>query len=708
MTTDLKDRPPHLSKWEPVQHVEQQSPLASLCKFSFLIDNKGTKLFSNEAKPWNRDWLRLRVIGGEDQVSGPRNIIRMRKDVRILLVGERHVGKTSIIMTLVNEEFPSEVPACAEEVTIPAEVTLEKVPTHIVDYSEVEQTEETLKEELNLANAICLICAVNDEQSFEKVSTKWIPLINHKMNEDERVPIILVANKSDVLDHSNMDTILPLMNQFPNIEVCIECSAKTMKNISEVFHYAQKAVLHPISPLYSIKDKELKPKCAEVLARIFKISDIDNDGILNDQEMDSFQQLCFNTPLLPKTVREVKKIVKQNTTSGISKKGFTLQGFIYLHTSIVQRGRHETMWTVLRTFGYDDDLELNEALVDSGLKIPLGCTTELSQSADLFLHRIFNKHDQDKDNALNPVELQDLFSVFPCPPWDPEFQSMVHTTDDNCWITWQGFIAHWTLTAYLEPKRFLKHLLFLGYPLLMEQELSTAIIVTKDKKIDLQKGQSQRNVFLCRVVGSRGAGKSSFLQTFLGHNNAKPLHSDHHSIYAINTVQVYGQDKYLLLHESAQPNPADVPCDVACLLYDVNDAQSFRHCANVHKILKHDGVRCLVVACKSDLPELRQDYWSSPAKFCRDNGLPPPVPFSCVCVEAPAQDVFVKLATLAAHPSPHRYSMGFRSGVIAGHFGTVQRFVLNHSWVLFEVCLGSLSCCKTHDLRRRPSFLTLG
>ena len=42
--------------------------------------------------------------------------------------------------------------------------------------------------------------------------------------------------------------------------------------------------------------------------------------------------------------------------------------------------------------------------------------------------------------------------------------------------------------------------------------------------------------------------------------------------------------------------------------------------------------------------------------------------------------------------------MGFGSGLIAGHFRTLQRFVLNHFRVLFEVCFGSLSCWKTHDL----------
>ena len=62
----------------------------------------------------------------------------MKKDVRILRVGEPRVGKTSLIMSLVSEEFPEEVPPRAEEITIPADVTPERVPTHIVDYSEAE------------------------------------------------------------------------------------------------------------------------------------------------------------------------------------------------------------------------------------------------------------------------------------------------------------------------------------------------------------------------------------------------------------------------------------------------------------------------------------------------------------------------------------------------------------------------------------------
>lgn len=69
-----------------------------------------------------------------------------RRNVRILLIGERGVGKTSLILSLVSEEYAEEVPSKAEEITIPADVTPEQVPTHIVDYSG------------NLPDLHCMLC----------------------------------------------------------------------------------------------------------------------------------------------------------------------------------------------------------------------------------------------------------------------------------------------------------------------------------------------------------------------------------------------------------------------------------------------------------------------------------------------------------------------------------------------------------------------
>ncbi|NWQ78395.1 MIRO2 GTPase, partial [Columbina picui] len=456
----------------------------------------------------------------------------MKRDVRILLLGEAQVGKTSLIMALVGEEFPEEVPPRAEEITIPADVTPEKVPTHIVDYSESEQTEDELQEEIAKANVVCVVYDVTKEATIEKIRTKWIPMVNGGVEKGSRIPIILVGNKSDLQVGSSMDVILPIMNQFSEIETCVECSAKNLKNISELFYYAQKAVLHPTAPLYDPEEKQLKPACAQALTRIFNLSDQDNNQILSDDELNYFQKSCFGNPLAPQALEDVKMVVWKNTTDGVQDNGLTLNGFLFLNTLFIQRGRHETTWTILRRFGYDDELELTDdylypqCVSCCGLGWA-GCDTPM-----------------DQDGALSPAELQNFFSVFPCVPWGPELYNTVCTTDKGL-LSLHGFLCQWTLVAYLDVRHCLECLGYMGYPILSEQDSQTQALtgtampsppvtawvlplahpasflpVTREKRIDLEKGQTQRNVFLCKVLGARGAGKSAFLQAFLGRSLA--------------------------------------------------------------------------------------------------------------------------------------------------------------------------------------------
>lgn len=97
----------------------------------------------------------------------------LRRNVRILLLGDQAVGKTSLILSLVSEEFPEEVPPKAEEITIPAEVCPENVPTNIVDYSSIEQSDDSLIEEIQKAHVVCIVYAVDDEHTLDRISSHW-------------------------------------------------------------------------------------------------------------------------------------------------------------------------------------------------------------------------------------------------------------------------------------------------------------------------------------------------------------------------------------------------------------------------------------------------------------------------------------------------------------------------------------------------------
>ena len=72
---------------------------------------------------------------------------------------------------------------------------------------------------------------------------------------------------------------------------------------------------------------------------------------------------CFNAPLQPDEVVGVKKVVREKMPEGVNDRGLTLTGFLFLHALFIEKGRLETTWTVLRKFGYDNDIKLRDDLI---------------------------------------------------------------------------------------------------------------------------------------------------------------------------------------------------------------------------------------------------------------------------------------------------------------------------------------------------------
>ncbi|XP_047389228.1 mitochondrial Rho GTPase 2 isoform X3 [Sciurus carolinensis] len=542
--------------------------------------------------------------------------------------------------------------------------------------AEAEQTDEELWDEIRKANVVCVVYDVSKETTIEKIRTKWIPLVNGKTERGPRLPIILVGNKADLRSGSTMEAVLPIMSQFPEIETCVECSAKHLKNISELFYYAQKAVLHPTAPLYDPETKQLRPACAQALTRVFRLSDQNLDHTLSDEELNAFQKSCFGHPLAPQALEDVKRVVCKNVVGGVRDDRLTLDGFLFLNTLFIQRGRHETTWTILRRFGYSDSLELTADYLCPKLHVPPGCSTELNHRGYQFVQQVFEKHDQvSATTPASPASPQHCdcgpsahrTMMAPSRPWSCRTSSVCSQWPPGALsshalsaLTPAGcpcMVSSASGLTYLDVQRCLQHLGYLGYPTLCEQDSQAqAITVTREKRMDQEKGQTQRNVLLCKVIGARGVGKSAFLQAFLGHSledtRASPGEPP---IHTIDTVQVSGQEKYLILCEvsvdSMLASSLDMACDVACLMFDGSDPASFAFCATIYKHHYMDGqTPCLFVSSKADLPAGATPPGLSPVDFCRRHRLPAPTPFSCAGPAQPSTDVFTCLATMAAFP----------------------------------------------------------
>lgn len=60
----------------------------------------------------------------------------------------------------------------------------------------------------------------------------------------------------------------------------------------------------------------------------------------------------------PSEIVEVKRVVQEKLPEGVNENGLTLSGFLFLHALFIEKGRLETTWTVLRKFGYNNDIRL--------------------------------------------------------------------------------------------------------------------------------------------------------------------------------------------------------------------------------------------------------------------------------------------------------------------------------------------------------------
>ncbi|XP_046681106.1 mitochondrial Rho GTPase isoform X2 [Homalodisca vitripennis] len=586
--------------------------------------------------------------------------VSSHRNVRILLVGDRGVGKTSLILSLVSEEFPEDVPHKAEEITIPADVTPEMVPTNIVDYSAVEQTDLQLSEQLQRAHVVCLVYSVADDDTLMRVTTYWLPYIREALSHTRRPPVILVGNKVDLVEYSTVDAACDIMEEFPEVESFVECSAKTLKNISEMFYYAQKAVLHPTGPIYISDRQDLTDECKKALTRIFKVCDMDNDGLLNDAELNSFQKRCFDTPLRPEAMEDVKVVLRKNISGGVSPNNcITLTGFLFLHCLFMQRGRSHTTWTVLRKFGYNENLHMSKEFLFPPIRVPNGCSTELNHKGQQFFTAVFERFDKDKDGALSPFEQESLFSMCPAPPWGSDIKDIVPTNHQG-WVTLHGFICFWMLTTLHDLPTTLEYLAYLGYPISDDENQLSAITVTREKRVDLLKRQSTRTVYECHVLGAVTVGKSMLCRSHIGQylEDVPDWEIQGVTQCTINMVHVYGQEKYLVLKDIDLPNkdavlhPADVACDVVCLVYDGTNPQSFEYIANVFtKYYQESKVPVMVVCTKADRPQVRQDFTIQPADFCEMHKLSPPHAFTAS--RDSSAELFVKLATMSAFPRFH-------------------------------------------------------
>ena len=171
--------------------------------------------------------LKLRLIRGMKlEFSSWEMVSRLSCHSFCFLEG---VGKTSIIKTIVTDNFPKIVEKVFRTVTISPDLYLlpNNNNTILVDSSSNKSHEQHTDSEIEKASVIVLVYDLTNHDSIKNMRTIWLPRIV-KINEN--VPIIIAGNKMDLRStaaESEMESLLtPTFMDFKQVEMGIECSAK--------------------------------------------------------------------------------------------------------------------------------------------------------------------------------------------------------------------------------------------------------------------------------------------------------------------------------------------------------------------------------------------------------------------------------------------------------------------------------------------------
>ncbi|XP_015062119.1 mitochondrial Rho GTPase 1 [Solanum pennellii] len=578
--------------------------------------------------------------------------------VRIVVAGDAKTGKSSLILTAATDTYPPNVPPVLPPTRLPDDIYPDKVPVTIIDTSSSPENRGKLVEELKKADAVVLTYACDKPATLDRLSTFWLPELRRL---EVRVPVVVVGCMLDKRDEQypvSLEQVMsPIMQQFREIETCIECSAFRHIQIPEVFYYAQKAVLHPTAPLFDQEAQTLKPRCVRALKRIFILCDLDRDGALSDAELNDFQVKCFNAPLQPSEIVGVKRVVQEKLQEGVNEQGLTLTGFLFLHALFIEKGRLETTWTVLRKFGYNNEIRLSEDQLPPPIKRHPDQSVELTNDALDFLRRIFFTFDIDGDGALRSNELDDLFSTAPENPWSDAPYKDAAEKDALGGLSVDGFLSEWALMTLLDPVYSVENLIYIGYA----GDPSSAIRVTRRRRLDRKKQQSDRNVYQCFVFGPKEAGKSAILNSFIGRPFPEEYQSTTGDQYAVNVVDLGGAKKSLVLREIPEDEvkkllsskDALADCDIAIFVHDSSCEASWKRAADLLVDVASHGeatgyeMPCLIVAAKDDLEPYLTEIQDS-TRVSQDLGIEAPIPISTKLGDF--SNLFRRIVNAAEHP----------------------------------------------------------
>ncbi|KAK3281480.1 hypothetical protein CYMTET_10731 [Cymbomonas tetramitiformis] len=173
-------------------------------------------------------------IANTDRSSArvPEKTMSSKDGVHIVVCGAESTGKTSLITAAATESFPETVAPKLPVTRLPGSTLQDGADAFLIDTSSRQEDRAKRMEECHRAHVIVMTYAVDDLSTLRYLSRSLLPALRE---EGITVPIVLVGCKLDTRPDGSETSeaeIVDLMNDFREIETCLECSAKKLIQVS--------------------------------------------------------------------------------------------------------------------------------------------------------------------------------------------------------------------------------------------------------------------------------------------------------------------------------------------------------------------------------------------------------------------------------------------------------------------------------------------
>ena len=128
-----------------------------------------------------------------------QNHNKNKLDIKIITLGDSHVGKTSLIIKYIENKFSTTFVTTMGFDIKNKQITLKdgtEAKLMIFDTAGQERFKSLAENYIRKANGILLVYDISEKQSFQNIEN-WMDSIRENSNE---LPIILIGNKSDLND----------------------------------------------------------------------------------------------------------------------------------------------------------------------------------------------------------------------------------------------------------------------------------------------------------------------------------------------------------------------------------------------------------------------------------------------------------------------------------------------------------------------------